>query len=196
MAGIKIKKLSKRKAQIYEEAQRLFREKGYKATTMRDLARAVGVEAASLYSHIKSKEDILQYICFKMADEFFAAQEDIKDLKMRPDEKLKLAIKAHVGVITDNASAAAVFLHEWRHLSEPYLNDFKLMRRRYENIFAEIIEDGMDQWVFRHLDTKFYVTVLFSSLNWVYDWYQPDGKFDPEEIADRLSFILLNGLNQ
>jgi AcrR family transcriptional regulator len=125
-------KVLARKDQIRDKAQTLFRERGYSATSMRDLAEALGIEAASLYNHISSKKEILQEICFRMADEFFSAIEPIVAGTLEPKEKLRTALEAHLGVIASNADASGVFLHEWRHMGEPFLGDFKLMRRRYE----------------------------------------------------------------
>src|SRR5262245_31187456 len=138
-----------RKEHIYDVAKSLFREKGYSATSMRDLANAVGIEAASLYSHIKSKEEILQLICFSIAEEFLMVAEEIKKTSLPAEKQFARAIEAHINVITKNADAAAVFLHDWRHLSEPFLSDFKLMRKRYEDYFKKIISKGEEENVFR-----------------------------------------------
>src|SRR5436853_2514772 len=118
-----------RKDQIRQKAQTLFRERGYAATSMRDLAETMGIEAASLYNHIASKEEILQQICFSMAEMFFTSFENSVTAS-NPTERLRCAIEAHLRVIAANADASAVFLHEWRHMGEPFLNDFKMMRRR------------------------------------------------------------------
>ena len=108
-----MKKLS-RKKQIIEIAQNMFREKGYAGTSMRDLANAVGIEAASLYNHIKSKEELLLLICVDVAQDFFDALDEIKDVEMPAEEKLALVIEKHVVIVTQNLDGAAVFLHEWR----------------------------------------------------------------------------------
>ena len=78
-----------RKEQIAEKATGLFQERGYAATSMRDLAQAMGSEAASLYSHIKSKEEILQKICFRMAGEFFNGWEEVALENNSQAEKMK-----------------------------------------------------------------------------------------------------------
>ena len=118
----------KRKEQIHHTARNLFREKGYVATSMRHIASELGIEAASLYSHIKSKEEILQQICFDMAQQFFAVTDELQKANIPAKELLKRAVEEHIRIITANMDASVVFLHEWRHLSEPYLSDFKLMR--------------------------------------------------------------------
>src|SRR5437868_5063918 len=92
-----------RKEHITHVARNLFREKGYTATSMRDLATTVGIEAASLYSHIKSKESILQHICFNMADQFMGITTELEQSKLSTEEKLILAIEKHVAVIVNNA---------------------------------------------------------------------------------------------
>ncbi|MFC6998709.1 TetR/AcrR family transcriptional regulator [Rufibacter roseus] len=183
-----------RKEQIDQVATTLFKSRGFAATTMRDLALELGIEAGSLYSHIKSKEDILQRVCFRMADEFNAAFDEVKSQDVPAGEKLRLAIAAHVRVLTKNPPAAGVFLNEWRHLSEPSLSQFNGMRHAYEESFREIVREGIATGEFKVNDEKFVVLTLLSSLNWLHMWYKPEGKMSPDDIAEFLSNLLLNGL--
>ena len=186
----------KRKDQITQIAQNKFREKGYRAVSMRELADHVGIEAASFYNHFDSKEGILKEICFRMAAEFFNELElAIKDEKYY-DKQLTKAIASHIKVITENTDASAVFFHDWRYLSEPYLSDFKEMRRKYEAIFRKIIREGMSKSIFEKQDETFSVLTIFSSLNWVYEWYDPKGKFTPQQIAENLSSLILDGMRK
>jgi len=182
-----------RKQQIEEKATELFKAKGYAASSMRDLALVLGIEAASLYSHIRSKEEILQSICFRMADAFFAAIDAIETSD--PTTQLQQAIQAHFTVISENLSASAVFFHEWRHLSEPHLTRFLEMRTRYEAYFLSIIRAGVQQNVFRAIDEKFAMMTIISAINWTHQWYRLDGKMSKEEVSKNLSTLLINGLS-
>ena len=181
-----------RKDQIRVKAQALFRERGYSATSMRDLAETLGIEAASLYNHISSKEELLQQICFSMADEFFAAVEPIVASSLLPKEKVLAALEAHLGVIAANADASAVFLHEWRHMGEPFLNDFKLMRRRYEKIFRSIVEQGISNGEFRALEPQLTVRTMLSGTNWTYE-VPKSAKLTPQNLKE-IATILLEGI--
>lgn len=183
-----------RKQQIEEKATILFQERGYAATSMRDLAQDLGIEAASLYSHIKSKEEILQKICFRMADEFFSAWREVELENSSQAAKMEKAMIAHVKVITKDTDASAVFFNEWRHLSEPFLSEFLGMRDDYEGRFKKILRDGMASGEFKIVDEKFMMLTILSSLNWTHNWYKPEGNLTPEEIGKRLSGLLLNGL--
>ncbi|MDX5438504.1 MAG: TetR/AcrR family transcriptional regulator, partial [Pontibacter sp.] len=144
-----------RKEQIEKTATALFKSKGFSATSMRDLANALGIEAASIYSHIKSKEEILQRVCFKMAQEFFEAIDAAEAEEGTATDNLKRAIAAHVQVLTQNTEASAVFLHEWRHLSEPFHGTFLNLRDKYEARFREIIRSGISSGEFNVPDEKF-----------------------------------------
>lgn len=185
-----------RKQQIEEKATKLFREKGYAATSMRDLAQVLGIEAASLYSHIKSKEEILQKICFRMADQFFAAWKEVEKEQGSFSAKMEKAAIAHVKVITKDTDASAVFFHEWRHLSEPHLSEFLIMREDYEGRFKTIIRNGIENGEFEKVDEKFMMLTILSSLNWTYNWYKPTGSLRPEEIGKQLANLILNGLKK
>ncbi len=181
-----------RKDQIRQKAQTLFRERGYRATSMRDLAETLGIEAASLYNHISSKEELLQEICFAMAAEFFVAIEPVIASALAPKEKLRSAINAHLSVIAASADASAVFLHEWRHMGEPFLNDFKLMRRRYEKMFRTLIEEGIAAEVFRPVDASLATRTLLSATNWTYETHKSK-RLSHEELS-AIATILIEGI--
>ncbi len=184
----------KRKDHINSAARNLFRERGYSATSMRDIASTVGIEVASLYNHIDSKESMLQQICFTMAEKFLAIIPLVKHLQERPEEQLKEAIRLHVLVITSHADESAVFVHEWKHLSEPHLSTFKKMRNNYEGFYRDLIRRGEELGLFKNIHEKFVMMVLFSSINWLYDYYKPNGKLNPSQISDIITDIFLNGI--
>src|SRR5882757_5752469 len=104
---------------IRNTAEKLFRERGYAAIGMRELAKEVGIEAPSIYNHYKSKDAVLREICFDIAEQFFNSFEAIDKEEKSSAKKLKAAIKGHIGVIAENLSASSVFFHEWMFLEEP-----------------------------------------------------------------------------
>lgn len=185
-----------RKEQITETAAKLFRKKGYIGTTMRDLAAELGIEAASIYHHVKSKEELLETICFDMANKFILNVKEVNDIYFNAEEKLRLAIKLHIETITLNQNKSAVFLQEWRNLSEPNLSKFKMLRDQYENQFTIIIIDGENEDIFDFVDKKFAVLSILSTINFVNEWYKPDGKMNAAEIAEKLSNFILGGLRK
>ncbi|MEK6783157.1 MAG: TetR/AcrR family transcriptional regulator [Bacteroidota bacterium] len=186
-----------RKEQVIRKAAELFREKGYAASSMRDLAQKLGIEAASLYSHIKSKEEILHSLCFDMAAEFRKSLVEVEKLNVSASERLRLGIIGHVEVMAKDLTASAVFMNEHRHLSQPYLRDFLLLRINYINRFKAIIELGVKNGEFKDtINTKLAVMTLFSSLNWMPQWYDPGSVIQPKELGQQLSDMLVNGLKK
>jgi AcrR family transcriptional regulator len=185
-----------RKEQIEREAALLFKEKGYSASSMRDLAHQVGIEAGSLYSHFKSKESILQKICFNMANSFFKSLDAVSNLNGNSETKLKNAIHAHIAVLTADPDETIVFQNEWKHMKEPHLGDFMKMRKQYEDRFRKIIRQGIAQGEFLDHDADIMTLTLLSSLNNTTNWYNRDGKLSAADIAERLSDIFLKGLNK
>ena len=187
-----------RKEQVIRKAAELFKEKGYAAASMRDLAHLLGIEAASLYSHIKSKEEILRSLCFDMAAEFQKSLAEVESKKdISASEKLRNGIIGHIQVMAKDLTASAVFMNEHRHLSQPYLRDFLLMRINYINRFKSIIEQGVQTKEFKDsIDKKLAVMTLFSSLNWMPWWYDPGSAIDPSQLGFQLADMLVNGLKK
>jgi AcrR family transcriptional regulator len=185
-----------RRDELLATAERLFSQRGYEATSVRDIADALSIKAGSLYAHIETKEDVLWAILTTAADRFFTAAEPIVRSDLVTIEKLRRLIAAHVGVLTQGASAAAVYMNEWRHLSEPRRGEFARRRDAYERIFRELVHDAVREGTFGDVDEKFAALLILSSVNWVYQWYRPGGPMAPDEIARKITDLLFNGLRR
>lgn len=182
------------KEKVKQTAQKLFRERGYAAVGMRELAKEVGIQAPSLYNHYKSKDDLLREICFDMAQQFFVAFDKVVTTEEKSQRKLKTVIKAHISVIASNLEASEVFFNEWMFLEQPHLGKFKKMRFEYEMKFREIIDKGIKKGDFKKMNSKLIAFAIFSALNATYELYRSNEKLSQEEIAEDISDLLLKGL--
>ncbi len=191
-----MKELNNRKEQIISAAALLFQQKGYDACSVRDIANELDMEAASLYHHFKSKEELLALICFEMANKLIAAMDETNDIYFNAEQKLHMAIEQHVEIICSELSKSTVFLREWKSLSEPNLSNFKALRNKYENGLKQIISDGIQEDVFDEVDLKFAGLSVLSSVNWIIEWYSPQGKMNPKEIAAKICDFVLGGLRK
>jgi hypothetical protein len=109
-------------------------------------------------------------------------------------QKLRKAIIAHVGVITRNLDAAAVYFNEWRHLSKAQRAKFAQRRDEYEGMFRALLGQGIREGLFAPVDERFAARLVLSALNWTHQWYRPDGPMTADEIGNTLADMLLNGL--
>ncbi len=182
------------KEKVKQTAQKLFRERGYAAVGMRELAKEVGIQAPSLYNHYKSKDDLLREICFDMAQYFFVAFDKAVTTEEKSPRKLKAVIKAHISVIATNLEASEVFFNEWMFLEQPHLGKFKKLRFEYEMKFREIIDKGIKKGDFKKMNSKLIAFAIFSALNATYELYRSNEKLSQEEIAEDISDLLLKGL--
>ena len=183
-----------RKEQIYSTARSLFSERGYHATTVRDIARELNMQGGSLYAHIESKEDVLWEIVNRAAEQFLGAVEPIVASDRSPADKLREMVRAHVQVVADNLADATVFLHEWKFLGEERRNAIAARRDRYEGLYRHVVEEGIHSGEFAPADPKMAALLVLSAVNWMPQWYKPSGPLSPTEVADGFSELILNGL--
>jgi len=188
--------MTERKREVIAEAQKVLKDKGFAATSVRDIAKALDMEPASLYSHFSSKEDILKITCFDMAQKFELAVKEVNDIYFSAEEKLRMAIKFHVQILTENPDSAIIFIRDWRNLTGESLKQFIAKRNVYEEGMREIVQTGIDEGIFNETDKKFAALTILSSVNWIVEWYQPNGKLTAEEIANKLSDFILSGLKK
>src|SRR5436190_23277166 len=158
MAKIKPGKNTSKKDVIITKASVLFRTKGFNASSMRELAEAVGVEAPSLYNHIGSKSELLQAICFKVANEFTSYLDTTENAGGNTVIMIENIIRFHIRMMLNNFDEVYVANHEWKHLKEPYLSNFLNQRRGYEKRLVALVESGIKSKELK--DTNPYVSVL------------------------------------
>ena len=191
--------LTRRQA-IEEVASDLFRERGYAATSIRDIARALSVQGASLYAHVTSKEDVLWAIVDRAAGRFEAAADAAEAAAEArrpgdPAEAIAALVRAHVEVLTDDVDEAGVFVHEWRALDPEHRAVILARRDAYETRFRRRIAEGMAVGAFGLTDPALASGALLSALNGVATWYDPAGRLPAGRIADHLVDLSLRMLS-
>jgi TetR/AcrR family transcriptional regulator, cholesterol catabolism regulator len=184
--------MSARREELTRIAARLFAERGYQGTSLADLAEELGVQKPSLYHHIASKEDLLWEVAWEGAEAFHAALDGVR-ADAPAAERIRLALRAHLGVVAGQLDVATVFVREWRHLTGERRDRFVAERRRYEARVRDLFRDGVEQSQLRtDLDIATAALLFLSAANWAYTWLRPGAATD--ELADRLYGVLLDGM--
>ena len=187
-----------RRREIDEVASELFHASGYAATSVRDIARALDIQGASLYAHVASKEDVLFSIVDRAAGDFEqAADRAIADTSSADAvERLAALVEAHVEVVTADPERSSVFVTEWRHLSPDRRAAIADRRDAYEARFRRTIDDGVAVGAFRATDPAIAATFVLTALNGIATWYRPDGRLSPDRIADHYVDLALRSLSE
>jgi AcrR family transcriptional regulator len=185
-----------RKDLIIQKASSMFREKGFPATSMRDLAEAVGIEAASLYNHIRSKSEILQEIIFRTANECNVNLDYIENLRSPSVRKIELLIRFHVQMMLNRFNEYYVMINEWMHLPEPYLTNFSVQRRSYVQRLESIIQDGIQVRELRPVAPYVAMLTILSSVRGLEFWHRSGKRLSPQELEDHMVNLLINGLKK
>ena len=194
MSKIKSNKNGTRKDVIISKAARLFREKGYSASSMRDLAEEVGVEAASLYNHISSKSEILQEICFKVANKFMSHIEAIDNSPIDSIAKIEAVLRFHVQQMIHHYEEVYVSDREWKHLVDPYLSNYQNQRRTYRQRMAQMIENGIRKGEIKIIDAPTAVLIMLHAVSGIESWHRSKKKISGELLEENMLMILINGL--
>ncbi len=163
-----MKRSKNRKEEIYAVSATLFKKRGYVASTMRDIAELVGIEPSSLYSHIKSKEEILINICTTCANEFDEGMQAILEADLSNPGKIEALIDLHLDIAYNKPSSVTVFDDEWRHLPEKELKLFLEKRNAYEASFKSILKEGMARGEFAEMSESTAFQLIINCVKWVH----------------------------
>lgn len=185
--------LKEKQRKILDVAVELFKEKGYMGSSVRDLATKLNIKAASLYGHIRSKEEILEWICFGIAQEFFDELQVVKSTNIPPKEKLNLFIDKHLSVVLENRDVTHIYSNEWKHLEER-LPEFIELRKNYQQEVEQLISEiyKAEKWELK--SPNFTTRFILHTLNTSYFWFKRniDSTTEiTEEIRDKILFGLL-----
>ncbi len=171
------------RGRLLHEAAKLFRDKGYERTTVRDLAAAVGIQSGSLFHHFRTKEEILKAVMVETIRLNTALIQAAVDAASTHRDKLQALIRAELESINgQTGEAMAVLVFEWRSLSEESQAYVLELRDIYEQLWLDVLEtlrqDGVlaaDPFVVRRM--------LTGALSWTVTWYRPDGGLTLDDLT-------------
>jgi AcrR family transcriptional regulator len=191
-----IQAMQTRRQQIEDVASALFSDRGYAATSMRDIARALDLQGGSLYAHIISKEAVLASIVQQAAERFHAAVQPLLQGRGTAAARLRRMIHAHVNVVAAGRERATVFLFEWTFLGPARREAVARARDTYEGYFTQVIAEGVAAGELTARDPRLAAVFILSAMNGLAHWYRSDGPLGPEEIADHYADLFLQGLQR
>ena len=184
--------MSTRRDELASVAARLFAERGFHGTSMGDIADALGVQKGSLYSLTSSKQELLYRAMRDGADAFHAGLDAIPD-ELPSVERIRLALRSHLRVVSQQLEVATVFTREWRFLEDERRDEILGERRRYEERVRGLFREGVESGELRSdLDVAAATLLVLSAANWAYTWLQSGT--DTDELADRFTAILVEGI--
>ena len=172
-----------RRGQLVRESARLFREKGYDATSVRDIAAATGLQSGSWVYHFKTKQDILAAVMEEGLEQALARIEAIAREQLSPREQFRALLQTHLDTLLGpGQDFIPVLLYEWRSLDAAGRPRIIELQRRYEAVWDDVIRQlqGSGDWA---LPTRVDRLLMFGALNWIAHWYRPGGPLDVAGLA-------------
>lgn len=185
---------SDRRSEILSVSARLFRERGYSAVSMRDIAQAMDIKAASLYNHIKSKQEILILIVITIAEEFTQGMERVLSSDFEPIRQLEELIDLHIDLTLREPSVIACLNNDWMHLIDADLKYFLKMRDRYEEGFRSILKRGIESGEITNVNVEVILFSLLSTLRTFYLWYGKKKLLSGADLKVQMKRVLLQGI--
>ena len=193
----KIMKVSDRRKKFNTIALQLIHEKGFKAMTLRDLAKAMKCDVGNIYNYIDSKQALLEKFLFGISQAFHQAANDITQSSYSPKEKLKAIISLHIQLTATRPYEVALLSNEWRNLKAPRLSEFITEREQYEAKVKSIILLGMSEGDFRLMDLDIATQSILGCVRWLFNEYtNRDQEINPIEMEKQIFTLIFNGIGQ
>ena len=182
-----VKPKGAREDEILAAAGRIFREKGYHATSVRDIADAVGLLKGSLYHYIRSKDELLARLFEGLLEDTVRELEAIVAREVTVEARLGEMVRAYARAVMAHHDAVGLYLRDWRSLPPAHLASLASRRRRMRALFTEVIDDGVRAGRFATREPRIAALAILGGCNWIYEWYRPHGRLDAPAIADELA---------
>jgi AcrR family transcriptional regulator len=180
---------------IVAAAAKVFRTKGYHAATVRDIADEVGILKGSLYHHLASKEELLYLVVKEPITQMSRTMGEIAAGDGTAADKLRRAIAAHLEAFDRHFPHLFVYLRERESVKRRFREMIGFSPKEYERYWQQILREGIENGEFRSdLDIQVVSYGLLGMLNWLYKWYNPQGRLRVQEVAEQFTLLALSGL--
>jgi TetR/AcrR family transcriptional regulator, cholesterol catabolism regulator len=184
-----------KRAEVLDIAAILFADQGYRGTTMADITTATGLTAGGIYHYFDGKEQLLYDICAELLDPLIAQAQVIVDTPgLTPEETLRRVVRAWVGHVESHRAHMRVFQQERLTIEDgPRWRAVRTSRRTFENLLDGILAAGEDDGSFAFVDRRLALMALLSMINYLPQWFRPEGRLSGAAVADGFVDLLLDG---
>lgn len=178
---------------IVRQAAKMFREKGYRATTLEDIASTFGISRPALYYYFKNKQEILTIIHKQAREKLYLTEKKIYNSNLPVSEKFLRLVENHIEVVATEHTILGIYYEEDKELMPDYFQEVQKSRKDYTNKIIELYKKGVEEKLFRDVDPRIAVFTILGAANWVYRWYRDNGSLSPGEISKVIGNLLSNG---
>jgi AcrR family transcriptional regulator len=184
---------SNRREELLRVSAKLFREKGFDGTSIRDISSAAGMHSGSPFYHFKTKQDILVAVMEQGLAEGLRKSEEVMALPLPPEQKLTGLIRAQLGTILEEGSDfIPVLLYDWRSLNSANRRRIVALKDRYDALWQQVIDD-LQQSGHMSGDTQLVRLLILGAVNWTGTWYRAGGRLSLDEVAEGCAQLFLRG---
>ena len=149
-----------------------------------------------MYNYIRSKDDILEELCFGIATTYVSQLGEVEKAETKIVEKIKSLLSLHIRLMLEQGPEVSVANHDWKYLPEPKRADFVAVRKDYERRFAALIQEGMQNGELQEGNPTVALFTLLSAVRWVELWYRPGRDISPKTLEKDIISLLLKGLEK
>jgi TetR/AcrR family transcriptional regulator, cholesterol catabolism regulator len=180
-----------KRERILEEAVKLFYERGFNGTTLDDIAGKLGVTKPFIYTHFRSKVELLEAICRPTIEMSLNAIAQAARGSGPASDRLFRGVVNFSKVVLQRQANIAVYFREEKNLSAAGLNDINALRKEFNRVLSALLDEGAKAGEFTTADIRVAALAIGGMVSWAYTWYQPDGRLTIDEVGVKLAYFAL-----
>ena len=183
--------LAYKRERILEEAVKLFYERGFTGTTLDDIAAELGVTKPFIYTHFRSKTDLLAALCKPTIELSLEAVTSAAKGLGSPTERLQRAVMDFTQVVLSRQANIAIYFREEKNLAPDALAEINALRKRFDRVLSKLLAEGVAAGEFDVKDVSLTALAIGGMISWAYTWHRPEGRLALEEMCQRMSDLAL-----
>ena len=192
-ASTRGRRRDRQRGAILRAAARLFRDRGFADTGMRDIAAAADISAANVYHYFSGKDELLFYCQDSALDRMLETVAAARRAESTAAGRLRVILAAHVRTVLDDVEGAAAHLHT--ESLPPKLRTALVRKRdRYEQALRLVVADGIRRGELVDIDPAIVTRAMLGAVNWTVTWFRPDGARSADAVGDVMAGFLVRGV--
>ena len=180
-----------KRERVIEEAVKLFYERGFTGTTLDDIAAELGVTKPFIYTHFRSKVELLAALCTPTIELSLEAVAQAARTHGTPAERLYRAVVDFTRVVLSRQANIAIYFREEKNLSPEALAEINTLRRKFDRVLSKLLDEGVAAGEFEIKDVNLAALAIGGMISWAYTWHRPEGRLALDELCARMADLTL-----